>query len=65
VLVPNILVQSKDLVFLDKYGTMKLSIIVYHIPSITTHLGWLFTQHVSTYTMLSSGVDVETGKQPN
>jgi hypothetical protein len=41
---------------LSSIQPMTLFIIIYHIPSITTHLGWLFTQHVSKSTMSSSGV---------
>jgi hypothetical protein len=35
-----------------------LFIIIYHIPSIKSHLGWMFTQHVSTSTVSSSGLSL-------
>jgi hypothetical protein len=34
----------------------QIFIIIYHTPSITTHLVWLFNRHVSICTMLSSGI---------
>jgi hypothetical protein len=37
-------------------------IIIYHIPLIKTHLRWLFTRVISTFTMSCSGIHDTTIK---